>query len=189
MTIWQVYFHEIPEEVIDNLVMFIEVHFSPLHWAKYEGEKSTFNQFLKTCDLRKFSFRKLMSTRILYEFSYLMGASQIDDGVTFNVAGGLMLEHPLTLPFVDAVVSVLAFLRTFTLKSISHSLYRMWVNPFFLCFGRLDQVTPLWDFPKLLQRNSYWKLYSCCFWFTPWAGCLQYYLQQWYSNVLFAPIL
>ncbi|KAI9113648.1 hypothetical protein K1719_015575 [Acacia pycnantha] len=28
----------------------------------------------------------------------------IDEGVTFNVAGGLMLEHPLTLPFVDAVV-------------------------------------------------------------------------------------
>jgi hypothetical protein len=38
-----------------------------------------------------------------------MGASQIDDEVTFNVAGGLMLEHPLTLPFVDAVVSHLAF--------------------------------------------------------------------------------
>jgi len=34
-----------------------------------------------------------------------MGASQIDEGITFNVAGGLMLEHPLTLPFVDAVVS------------------------------------------------------------------------------------
>lgn len=33
-----------------------------------------------------------------------MGASQIDEGITFNVAGGLMLEHPLTLPFVDAVV-------------------------------------------------------------------------------------
>ncbi|WVZ26672.1 hypothetical protein V8G54_005216 [Vigna mungo] len=28
----------------------------------------------------------------------------IDEGITFNVAGGLMLEHPLTLPFVDAVV-------------------------------------------------------------------------------------
>lgn len=47
-----------------------------------------------------------------------MGASQIDDGVTFNVAGGLMLEHPLTLPFVDAVVSYLAFSITLTLKSI-----------------------------------------------------------------------
>ncbi|KAK7386530.1 hypothetical protein VNO78_26826 [Psophocarpus tetragonolobus] len=30
--------------------------------------------------------------------------SLIDEGITFNVAGGLMLEHPLTLPFVDAVV-------------------------------------------------------------------------------------
>lgn len=47
-----------------------------------------------------------------------MGESQIDDGVTFNVAGGLMLEHPLTLPFVDAVVSHLAFSITLTLKSI-----------------------------------------------------------------------
>lgn len=41
-----------------------------------------------------------------------MGASQIDEGITFNVAGGLMLEHPLTLPFVDAVVSYLAFPKT-----------------------------------------------------------------------------
>ncbi|WOL03056.1 maf-like protein [Canna indica] len=28
----------------------------------------------------------------------------IDEGVVFNVAGGLLLEHPLTLPFVEAVV-------------------------------------------------------------------------------------
>ncbi|XP_076910886.1 uncharacterized protein LOC143568682 isoform X1 [Bidens hawaiensis] len=28
----------------------------------------------------------------------------IDDGVTLNVAGGLMLEHPLTAPFVDTVI-------------------------------------------------------------------------------------
>lgn len=47
-----------------------------------------------------------------------MGASQIDEGITFNVAGGLMLEHPLTLPFVEAVVSYLALSRTLTLRSI-----------------------------------------------------------------------
>ena len=47
-----------------------------------------------------------------------MGASQIDEGVTFNVAGGLMLEHPLTLPFVDAVVSYVIFSRTITLRSL-----------------------------------------------------------------------
>ncbi|KAL1183615.1 hypothetical protein V6Z11_A02G194800 [Gossypium hirsutum] len=29
--------------------------------------------------------------------------SLIDEGIPFKVAGGLMLEHPLTLPFVDAV--------------------------------------------------------------------------------------
>ncbi|XP_044469630.1 7-methyl-GTP pyrophosphatase [Mangifera indica] len=28
----------------------------------------------------------------------------IDEGIMLNVAGGLMLEHPLTLPFVEAVV-------------------------------------------------------------------------------------
>jgi len=39
--LWQVYFLEIPDEVIDSLVNFLEVHFSPLHWIKYEGEKGT----------------------------------------------------------------------------------------------------------------------------------------------------
>nr|KJB17767.1 hypothetical protein B456_003G014500 [Gossypium raimondii] len=29
--------------------------------------------------------------------------SLIDEGIPFKVAGGLMLEHPLTLPFVDAI--------------------------------------------------------------------------------------
>ncbi|PPS00683.1 hypothetical protein GOBAR_AA19979 [Gossypium barbadense] len=38
--------------------------------------------------------------------------SLIDEGIPFKVAGGLMLEHPLTLPFVDAVVSF-AFFRCF----------------------------------------------------------------------------
>ncbi|KAL3630296.1 hypothetical protein CASFOL_023280 [Castilleja foliolosa] len=30
--------------------------------------------------------------------------SLIEEGITFKVAGGLMLEHPLTLPLVDTVV-------------------------------------------------------------------------------------
>ncbi|XP_042030957.1 7-methyl-GTP pyrophosphatase-like isoform X2 [Salvia splendens] len=30
--------------------------------------------------------------------------SLIEEGITFNVAGGLMLEHPLILPLVDTVV-------------------------------------------------------------------------------------
>ncbi|CAI0549002.1 unnamed protein product, partial [Linum tenue] len=30
--------------------------------------------------------------------------SLIEEGITFKVAGGLMLEHPLTLPFVEAVI-------------------------------------------------------------------------------------
>ncbi|KAG8497567.1 hypothetical protein CXB51_008876 [Gossypium anomalum] len=35
--------------------------------------------------------------------------SLIDEEIPFKVAGGLMLEHPLTLPFVDAVVSFVFF--------------------------------------------------------------------------------
>lgn len=34
---------------------------------------------------------------------------QIDDGVVFNVAGGLLIEHPLTRTFVDRVVSLMSF--------------------------------------------------------------------------------
>ncbi|KAK3224117.1 hypothetical protein Dsin_011142 [Dipteronia sinensis] len=34
--------------------------------------------------------------------------NMIEEGITQNVAGGLMLEHPLTLPFVEAVVSALS---------------------------------------------------------------------------------
>jgi hypothetical protein len=37
---------------------------------------------------------------------YPFECQQIDEGVVFRVAGGLLLEHPLTLPFVEAVVSV-----------------------------------------------------------------------------------
>lgn len=55
-----------------------------------------------------------------------MGESQIDDGVTFNVAGGLMLEHPLTLPFVDAVVgsadTVMGLSKALTEKLIMEAL-------------------------------------------------------------------
>ncbi|AET03922.1 putative inosine triphosphate pyrophosphatase [Medicago truncatula] len=50
----------------------------------------------------------------------------IDDGVTFNVAGGLMLEHPLTLPFVDAVVgsadTVMGLSKALTEKLIMEAL-------------------------------------------------------------------
>lgn len=33
--------------------------------------------------------------------------AQIEEGITLDVAGGLMLEHPLISPFVEAVVSSL----------------------------------------------------------------------------------
>lgn len=41
----------------------------------------------------------------MHKPGFLYKFSQIDEGVVFRVAGGLLLEHPLTLPFVEAVVS------------------------------------------------------------------------------------
>ncbi|KAJ3697425.1 hypothetical protein LUZ61_001130 [Rhynchospora tenuis] len=50
----------------------------------------------------------------------------IDEGVVFNVAGGLLLEHPLVLPFVEAVVgstdSVMGLHKDLTEKLIHDSL-------------------------------------------------------------------
>ncbi|KAH7566407.1 hypothetical protein JRO89_XS08G0154500 [Xanthoceras sorbifolium] len=52
----------------------------------------------------------------------------IEEGITLNVAGGLMLEHPLTLPFVEAVVC-----------SLSLSLYIY----IYICVGEADTVMGL----------------------------------------------
>ncbi|KAL7611535.1 uncharacterized protein LOC111902960 [Lactuca sativa] len=50
----------------------------------------------------------------------------VDEGVTLNVAGGLMLEHPLTAPFVDTVIgtsdSVMGLSKSLTQKLIEESL-------------------------------------------------------------------
>ncbi|OVA18722.1 Maf-like protein [Macleaya cordata] len=56
----------------------------------------------------------------------------IDEGIVLNVAGGLMLEHPLTLPFVEAVIdgtvqmgaadSVMGLPKALTEKLIQESL-------------------------------------------------------------------
>nr|XP_043632446.1 7-methyl-GTP pyrophosphatase-like [Erigeron canadensis] len=50
----------------------------------------------------------------------------VDDGVTLNVAGGLMLEHPLTAPFVDTVVGtadgVMGLSKSLTKKLLEESL-------------------------------------------------------------------
>ncbi|KAK1440592.1 hypothetical protein QVD17_06421 [Tagetes erecta] len=50
----------------------------------------------------------------------------IDDGVTLNVAGGLMLEHPLTAPFVDTVIGtpdgVMGLSKSLTQKLLDESL-------------------------------------------------------------------
>jgi len=194
-----------------------------------------------------------------------MGASQIDEGITFNVAGGLMLEHPLTLPFVDAVVSYLTFQQHIhSQKKHMHAHWNMILmellasnpliisitfNTFFIgrnyrgivifcsCIsttskylhlylslifsisvpiklifwcgfvplvflnkmscdacGRLARLIQWWDFPKLLLRNSSWKLNSwrhntvTIFQEIPGAGSRRKLLQL-YSEVLFDQFL
>ncbi|KAG2724858.1 hypothetical protein I3843_01G036200 [Carya illinoinensis] len=52
--------------------------------------------------------------------------SLINEGFTLNVAGGLMLEHPMTLPFVEAVVgttdTVMGLPKALTEKCILEAL-------------------------------------------------------------------
>ncbi|CAN4083267.1 unnamed protein product [Withania somnifera] len=52
--------------------------------------------------------------------------SLIEEGIILNVAGGLMLEHPLTLPFVDTLIgtadSVMGLPRSLTEKLIQEAL-------------------------------------------------------------------
>ncbi|GFQ00357.1 maf-like protein ddb_g0281937 [Phtheirospermum japonicum] len=52
--------------------------------------------------------------------------SLIEEGIIFNVAGGLMLEHPLTLPLVETVVGtadcVMGLSKTLTEKLIQDAL-------------------------------------------------------------------
>ncbi|XVE82618.1 hypothetical protein DITRI_Ditri16bG0020200 [Diplodiscus trichospermus] len=54
--------------------------------------------------------------------------SLIDEGIPFKVAGGLMLEHPLTLPFVDAVIgatdTVMGLSKSLTEKLIQEALFQ-----------------------------------------------------------------
>ncbi|KAL2241346.1 UNVERIFIED_CONTAM: hypothetical protein Sindi_0775800 [Sesamum indicum] len=52
--------------------------------------------------------------------------SLIEEGIIFNVAGGLMLEHPLTWPLVDTVIGtadcVMGLSKTLTEKLIQEAL-------------------------------------------------------------------
>ncbi|XP_022752136.1 maf-like protein DDB_G0281937 [Durio zibethinus] len=54
--------------------------------------------------------------------------SLIDEGIPFKVAGGLMLEHPLTLPFVEAVIgatdTVMGLFKSLTEKLIQEALFQ-----------------------------------------------------------------
>uniref|UniRef100_A0A9I9DDE6 Maf-like protein DDB_G0281937 n=1 Tax=Cucumis melo TaxID=3656 RepID=A0A9I9DDE6_CUCME len=75
----EVYFYDIPEEIIDTLVN--------------AGILSTWISFQRCYAFCFALFSSLIDGKL----------DQIEDDVTFKVAGGLMLEHPLTLPLVEAV--------------------------------------------------------------------------------------
>ncbi|KAE8707096.1 Maf-like protein isoform 2 [Hibiscus syriacus] len=59
--------------------------------------------------------------------------SLIDEGIPFKVAGGLMLEHPLTLPFVDTVIgatdTVMGLSKSLTEKLIQEALFQQGSSP------------------------------------------------------------
>ncbi|CAL5434817.1 unnamed protein product [Camellia sinensis] len=56
-----------------------------------------------------------------------IGLKVVEEGIMLNVAGGLMLEHPLTLPFVDTMVGTIDFVKglpkSLTEKLIQEALY------------------------------------------------------------------
>lgn len=89
----KVYFYDIPEEIIDTLVN--------------AGILSTWITFRSCYAFRFVLFSSLIDCKL----------DQIEDDVTFKVAGGLMLEHPLTLPLVEAVVSNIVLLICFCTRS------------------------------------------------------------------------
>lgn len=89
----KVYFYDIPEEIIDTLVN--------------AGILSTWISFQRCYAFCFALFSSLIDGKL----------DQIEDDVTFKVAGGLMLEHPLTLPLVEAVVSNIVLLICFCTRS------------------------------------------------------------------------
>ncbi|CAL5378502.1 unnamed protein product [Camellia sinensis] len=46
---------------------------------------------------------------------------RVEEGIMLNVAGGFMLEHPLTLPFVDTMVGTTDFVMELP-KSLTEKL-------------------------------------------------------------------
>lgn len=112
----------------------------------------------------------------------MLGVYQIDERVVFNVAGGLLLEHPLILPFVDTLVSyhyIASHLSScyasmsFRVlhsnihciivhppehkKAIFRSQSSLWKFVFRLC--RLEPRIVWWDCRRLSRRSSYKRLF------------------------------
>ncbi|XP_059293204.1 uncharacterized protein LOC132046561 isoform X1 [Lycium ferocissimum] len=68
--------------------------------------------------------------------------SLIEEGIILNVAGGLMLEHPLTLPFVDTVVCLSLSLSLCSLELLIADLFILSL-PNTLQIGTADSVMGL----------------------------------------------
>lgn len=82
----QIFFNEIPDEVIDKLVGISLHSWSCFHWK---------NRTLY-----------LFSSCFVFFFSFTF---QVEEGTVLYVAGGLIIEHPLILPYVKEVVSFLSY--------------------------------------------------------------------------------
>jgi len=97
--------------------MFLEVHFSPLHWAKYEGEKSTLTGFSKHLIFWNFlsgnscQTKYYMSFLIWWELLRLM--TELRSMLLGVWCWNIHWRYPLWMRWL-----VLAFSITLTLKSI-----------------------------------------------------------------------
>lgn len=81
----QIFFNEIPEEVIDKLVGI-----------------SLYSLMLLVFSLGKQNI-------VFCHLDFFFFTFQVEEGTVLNVAGGLIIEHPLILPYVKEVVSFPSF--------------------------------------------------------------------------------
>lgn len=90
----------------------------------------------------------------------LLSYAQVEEAITLNVAGGLTLENPLILRFVEAVVSSLPPFTVWIDLYVTAFPMCLLGNNINLTSDRSGQVMQLWDFLKLLLKNSFRKLFS-----------------------------
>ncbi|KAG7024197.1 Maf-like protein, partial [Cucurbita argyrosperma subsp. argyrosperma] len=99
----EIFFHEIPDEVIDKLV---EISLSLVVGCVFSRKR-------KCC----------IFCHLVFPFFYTF---QVEEGNVLNVAGGLIIEHPLILPYVKKVVgttdSVMGLPKALTEKLLKEAI-------------------------------------------------------------------